>query len=143
MQAVDIAKFLELIDDLMLYNPVPDKPTLETFIPFKSNQPSLMITKQLQSGYLEIVVNTDTINVEYYLADNEDPDGNFSINPPQENSDSVRAKLKPILILDAQSQNRKVSSPLDAFRIETVNQLLSSASEAPNPLNSPPKYPTS
>jgi hypothetical protein len=120
MQSVDIAKFLELIDDLMLYNPVSDKLTLETFTPSRSNQQSLRITKQLLSGYLKIVVNADNMNIDYFLADSEAPDGNLAINPPGENSDSIRAKLKPILILDAQSQNKKVSSPLDAFRTEAV-----------------------
>jgi hypothetical protein len=120
MQSVDIAKFLELIDDLLLYNPVPDMPTLETFTPSRSNQQSLRITKKLLSGYLKIVVNADNMNIDYFLAGSETPDGNLAINPPQENSDSIRAKLKPILILDAQSQHRKAVSPLDAFRTETV-----------------------
>jgi hypothetical protein len=118
MQSVDIAKFLDLIDDLLLYNPVPEKPTLETFIPSRTNQQSLKITKKLMSGHLELVVSDGNIDGEYFLHGIEEPSGNFTITPPSENSDSIRNKLRPIIILDAKSKHIQPSSPLDLFRPE-------------------------
>jgi hypothetical protein len=118
MQSVDVAKFLDLIDDMLLYNPVPDKLTLETFIPIRSNQQSLKITKKLISGHLELVVSDGNIFGEYFLPGIEEPSGNFTIAPPSEDGDSIRSKLRPIIILDAKSQHIKTASPLDQFRPE-------------------------
>jgi hypothetical protein len=118
MQAVDISMFLVLIDDLLLYNPVSDKVTLEALVPARANCKSLRISKRLTSGYLEIEVLPDSMKVTYFLSGSEYPAGEFTISPPNESSESIRDKLRPIIILDAQSRNIPASAELDLLRPE-------------------------
>lgn len=118
MQAVDISMFLVLIDDLLLYNPVPDAVTLVALVPSRANCKSLRISKRLTSGYLEIEVLPDYMKVKYFLSASEYPSGEFAIYPLNEGAESIRDKLRPIIILDAQSRNASASSELDLLRPE-------------------------
>jgi hypothetical protein len=118
MQAVDISVFLNLIDDMLLYNPIPDKLTLEALVPTRANLKSLRISKRLTSGYLEIEVLPSSMKIKYFFSASEDPAGEFTIFPPNEDCESIRDKLRSIIVLDAQSRNKQVSTSLDLFRPE-------------------------
>jgi hypothetical protein len=118
MPSVDIANFLDLIDDLLLYNPVPEVATVETYFHPRSNEKALKISKKLISGHLELVIYGGNVVGEYFLFGTEACAANFIACPPSENSDLIRGKLRPIIILDAKSQHIKTSNPLDQFRPE-------------------------
>jgi hypothetical protein len=118
MQSVDVAQFLDLIDDLLLYNPVSERATVEACIYREGYERALKISKKLLSGHLELVVFSGNIFGEYFLFGTEDPAAKFNISPPSESSDSIRGKLRPIIMLDAQSKNKQASTSLDLLRPE-------------------------
>lgn len=123
MQSVDIAKFLDLIDDMLLYNPISEKTTVETYFYAKSTEKALSFSKKLMSGYLELVICEKNIVGEYFLFGTEDCAANFIIAPPSESSDSIRDKLRPVIILDAKSQQKQLPGALDLLRAESSTQL--------------------